>query len=70
MSVLSQIHSIMIDRGISAPGHGKAVVGGINSIGKGYMYELMSNVQHPGPRTFDSHILMHSCTPKKGCQSG
>ena len=32
MSVLSQCHSIIIDRGISAPLHGKEVVGGLNSI--------------------------------------
>ena len=30
MSVLSQCHSIIFDRGISAPGHGKEVVDGIN----------------------------------------
>ena len=28
------------------------------------MYQLMSNVQLPGSRTFDSQVLMHSCTPK------
>ena len=64
MSVLSQIHSMIIDRGISAPGHGKEVVDGLNATDKRYMYQLMSNVQLPGSRTFDSHILMHSCTPK------
>ena len=64
MSVLSQSHSIIIDLGISAPGHGKEVVDGLNAIEKLYMYQLMSNVQLPGPRTFDSHILMNSCTPK------
>ena len=64
MSVLSQRHSIIIDRGISAPGHGKEVVDGINAIDKRYIYQLMSNVQLPGSKTFDSQILMHSCTPK------
>ena len=29
MSVMSQTYSIIIDRGISSPGHGKEVVGGI-----------------------------------------
>ena len=28
------------------------------------MYQLMSNVQLPGSRTFDSHNIMNSCTPK------
>ena len=64
MSVLSQLQSIIIDRGISATGHGKEVVDGINAIDKRYMYQLMSKVQLPGSRTFDSQILMNSCTPK------
>ena len=45
MSVLSQRHSIIFDRGISAPGHGKEVVDGINTIDKRYMYQLKSTVQ-------------------------
>ena len=28
------------------------------------IYQLLSNVQLIGSRTFDSHILMYSCTPK------
>ena len=32
MSFFYQCHSIIIDRGISAPLHGKEVVGGLNSI--------------------------------------
>ena len=65
MSVLSQRHSIIFDRGISAPGHGKEVVDGINAIDKRYIYQLMSNVQLPGSKIFDSQILMHSCKSKK-----
>ena len=64
MSVLSQCYSIIIYRGKSAPVHGKEVVGGINAIDKRYIYKLMSNVQLPGSKTFDSQILMHSCTQK------
>ena len=63
MSVLSQSNSIIIDRGISELVHGKEVFVGLNSIDKRYMHELMSNVKLPGSRTFDSQILMHSCTP-------
>ena len=44
MSVLSQHHSIIFYQGISAPGHGKEVVDGLNSIDKRYMYQLMSTV--------------------------
>ena len=48
MSVFFQYYSIIIDRGISAPGHVKEVVDGINAIYKRYIYQLMSNVQLPG----------------------
>ena len=44
MSVLSQFYSVIIDVGVSANGHGKEVVGGLNYIGKRYIYQLMSNV--------------------------
>ena len=64
MSVMSQCYSVMIVPGIDAPGHGKEVVDGLNDIDKRYMYQLVSNVQLTVSRTFDSHILMHSCTPK------
>ena len=64
MSVLYQRHSIIIDWSISEPGHGKEVVGGLNSIDKRYMYQLMSTVQLPGSKTFEKQILMHYCAPK------
>ena len=41
------------------------MVDGRNSIDKRYMYQLISNVQLPGSKTFDSQILMYSCTPEK-----
>ena len=50
---------------MSPHGYGKELVDGINAIVKRYMYKLMSNFQLPGSKTFDSQILMHSCTPKK-----
>ena len=61
MLVLSQCHSIIIDLGIIANGHGKEVVGGLNDINKQYIYQLMSNVQLPGSKNY-SRILMHYCT--------
>ena len=64
MSVMSQCYSVIIDCGISAPGHGKEVVNGLNSIGKCYIYQLISNVQLPGSTLYDSQILMHYCTQK------
>ena len=53
MSVLSQLQSIIFDRGISAHWHGKEVVDGINEIENHYMYQLMSTVQLSGSKTFE-----------------
>ena len=47
MSAMYQCYSIITYRGISAPGHGKGVVDGINYIDKRYIYQLMSNIQLP-----------------------
>ena len=60
MSVMSQTYSIIIDRGISAPGHGKQVVDGLNAVDKRYIYQLMPKVQLPGSVIFDSQIKMHT----------
>ena len=38
MSVMSQTYSIIIDRGISAPEHGKEVVDGLDSVNNRYIY--------------------------------
>ena len=65
MSVMSQTYSIIVDRAISAPGHGKEVVDGLNAVDKRYIYQLMSKVQLPGAVIFDSHIKMHTGTEKK-----
>ena len=48
MSVLSQFYSVIIDRGISAPGHDREVVDGLNAVDQRFIYQLMSNVQLPG----------------------
>ena len=48
MSVLSKCYSIIIDRGISAPVHGKEVVDGLHAVKNLHIYQLMSNVQLPG----------------------
>ena len=64
MPVLIQCYLIIVNKVISAPGHGKEVVNGINDTDKRYIYQLMTNVQLPGSKTFDPHILMHSCTQK------
>ena len=62
---MSQCYSIIIERGLSAPGHGKEVVDGLNAVGKCYIYQLMSKVKLPGSVRFDSHIKMHTGTEDK-----
>ena len=59
-----QYYSGIIDRGISAPRHAKEVLDSLNAIDKHYIYKLMYNVQLPGSKQIDSHILMHSSTQK------
>ena len=70
MSVMSQTYSIIIDRGISAPGNGKEVVDGLNAVDKRYKYKLMSKVQLPGSVRFDSHIKRHTSTENKDVSLG
>ena len=62
---MSQTYSIIIDRGISAPGHGKEVVDGLNAVDKRYIYQLISKVQLPGSVIFYSQIKMHTGTENK-----
>ena len=61
---MSQCYFIIIDRGISAPGHGKEVVDGINTVYKSYIYQLMSTVKLPGSNRFDSQIQIHTGNQK------
>ena len=65
MSILSQSHSIIFDRVISAPGHGKEVVGGLNAIENLYMYQLMSTVQISRSKLFEKQNLMNYCIQEK-----
>ena len=65
MSVMSQTYSLIIDLGISEPGHGKEVVNGLNAVDKRYIYQLMSKGQLPGSIRFDSQIKMQTGTENK-----
>ena len=60
MSGMSQILSVIIDLGISAPGHGKYVVDGLSAADKSYKYQFISNVQCTGSNRFDSHMEVHT----------
>ena len=52
-SVISQTYSVIVDWVISAPGHGKEGVDGLNAVDKRYIYKFMSKVQLPGSVRFD-----------------
>ena len=64
MSSIYQCYFIIIDWGISAPGHDKKVVDGINDVDKSYIYKLMSTIKLPGSIIFDSQIQSHTGTQK------
>ena len=57
-----QCYSVIIDCGISAIGHVKEVVNGLNAIDKCYIYQIMYNFQLHGSEKIDSQILMLSST--------
>ena len=57
---MSQYYSVIIDRGISAPGNGKEVVYGLNTVDKSYRYQFMSNVQLTGSNGFYPHMKIHT----------
>ena len=65
MSVMSQTYSIIIDHGISAPGHEIEVVDVLNAVDKRYINQLMSKVQLPGLVRFDSQIKIKTVTENK-----
>ena len=60
MSVMSQCYSIIIHQDISAHGHGKEIVDGLNDVDKRYIYQLMSTDQLHGSNRFDSQMQMHT----------
>ena len=60
MSIMSQAFSVIINRSISAPGHGREVVDGLNSIEKRFLFQLMSTVQLSGGKRYDKQMFMHT----------
>ena len=59
---MSQFYSVIIYWGISALGHVKEVIYGINAIDKRYINKLMSNFQLNGSKWFDYQIHMQNIT--------
>ena len=59
---MSQCYSVIIYRSISAAGHGKAFVDGLNDVDKCYIYiyQLMYNIHIPVSNIFDSQMQMYT----------
>ena len=57
-----QSFNIIIDRGISAPGHVREVVDGINSTYKRLIFHFMENFQIPGSKLFDAQMEVQTAT--------
>ena len=58
--MLSQSYKIIIDHGISAPGHGREVVYGMNSTDKNFIFNIMATFQLPGSKRFDTQLAVHT----------
>ena len=52
--MLSQAFSVIIDCGISAPVHVRDLVYGINDIDRIFLFQLMSTMQLPGAKSYDT----------------
>ena len=62
MPILSQDFSIIIDRGISATGHVRELVYGLNAIEKRFLFKLISTVKLTGAKGYDTQVVMHTAT--------
>ena len=60
--MLSQDFYVIIYCGISAPGHVREVVYGLNVIDKRFILQLMSNVQLSGTEIYDTQMVIHTIT--------
>ena len=60
--MFSQAFSVIIYRGVSAPGHIIEVVGGINSTDKSVLFQLISTVKLPRAKMYDTYMIMHPST--------
>ena len=59
--MLSQLCNIIIDRGVSAPGHVIEGFNGLNTTHKRSVFHLMSTVQLPGSEQFKK-MTAHTAT--------
>ena len=65
-SIFSQAYNIVIDTILTVTGYFREVVGGLNTTGKRFLFQLISTVQLPGYQEYDKHIAMNYATHKYG----
>ena len=61
--MLSQAFSFIMDCGISAPVHVREVLYGLNATDKTSLLQLISTVQFPGAKGYETQITIHPGTP-------
>ena len=61
-SMLSHAFNIIIEHGISASGHIREILYGMNDIDKSFISHLLDIVQLPGSQKFDTQMEMHKTT--------
>ena len=61
-STLSQAYYIIIYRGVSATGYGRAVLDGLNTTNKRFILHLMATVKLTGVKGYTTQMVMHSET--------
>ena len=57
-----QAFNIIIDHGISSPGHDRKVLYGLNATYKRFILHMMYNVQLPGIERFDTQMVVKTAT--------
>ena len=57
-----QAFNIIIDHGISSPGHDRKIVYGLNDTYKRFILHLMSTVQLPDIERFDTQMVVKTAT--------
>ena len=60
--MLSQAFSVIIDRGISEPVHGRELVASLNAVDKKFMFQLMANVEILVAKIYDTQMVMNTWT--------
>ena len=66
MSYLSKLYQIVLDRAVDAPGHGKRVVDGCNTVQKQYLGTCLRILSTPEKDKIDIKLMCVEATTEKG----